>query len=81
MASGNATADDTRGSTEKMLAAIEFSQGIEDSFGDVAAFVPKFLGFLAILVIGYIRSADVDLTADDLRTVPAQERVNAKAEI
>ncbi len=34
--------------------AVEFQQGIEDAFADVAAFVPKLLGFLVILIIGYI---------------------------
>lgn len=33
--------------------ALEFSQGIEDAWGDIASFVPKFLGFLAVLVIGW----------------------------
>lgn len=36
------------------LLAIEFSQGIEDAWSDVATFVPKFIGFLAVLLIGYI---------------------------
>lgn len=34
--------------------AVEWSQGIEDAFSDVAAFVPKLFGFLLILVIGYL---------------------------
>ena len=36
-----------------MLAAIEYSQGIEDAWSSIAAFVPKLLGFLVILVVGY----------------------------
>ena len=35
------------------LAAIQFDQGIEDAWGDIASFVPKLLGFLVILVVGY----------------------------
>ncbi|HMG45309.1 MAG TPA: hypothetical protein VK611_28510 [Acidimicrobiales bacterium] len=35
------------------LVAIEWSQGIEDAWSDVATFVPKLIGFLAILIIGY----------------------------
>jgi mechanosensitive ion channel-like protein len=35
------------------LIAVEWSQGIEDAWSDVASFVPKFLGFLIILLIGY----------------------------
>ena len=34
--------------------AVEWSQGIEDAWSDVASFVPKLLGFLAILIIGYL---------------------------
>jgi hypothetical protein len=37
-----------------MLLAIEFSQGIEDAWSDVASFVPKLFGFLLILIIGYL---------------------------
>jgi hypothetical protein len=36
-----------------VLADIEFSQGIEDAWSDIASFIPKFVGFLVILVIGY----------------------------
>jgi hypothetical protein len=36
-----------------VLAAIEFSNGIEDAWSSVAAFVPKFIGFLVVLVVGY----------------------------
>jgi hypothetical protein len=35
------------------LIAVEWSQGIEDAWSDVASFVPKFIGFLIILLIGY----------------------------
>jgi hypothetical protein len=34
--------------------AIEWSQGFEDAWSDVATFVPKAAAFLAVLVIGYI---------------------------
>jgi len=36
-----------------MLIAVEWSQGIEDAWSDIASFVPKFVGFLIILVVGY----------------------------
>lgn len=36
------------------LFAVEWSQGIEDAWSDVARFVPKLVAFLAILVVGYI---------------------------
>jgi hypothetical protein len=37
-----------------MLAAVEFTRGIEDAWADIAAFVPKFLGFLVVLFVGWI---------------------------
>jgi hypothetical protein len=36
-----------------MLAEIDFEQGVQDAWDKVAAFVPKFIAFLAILIIGY----------------------------
>ena len=37
----------------RVVAAIEFSEGIEDAWSRVATFVPKLLGFLIILAIGF----------------------------
>ena len=37
-----------------MLAAVEWSRGIEDAWARVAAFVPKLLGFLFVLIVGYV---------------------------
>jgi hypothetical protein len=36
-----------------VVAAIEFGEGIEDAWSGIAAFIPKLLGFLVILAIGY----------------------------
>jgi hypothetical protein len=36
-----------------MLAAVEFSRGVEDAWSHVATFLPKFLGFLVILLVGW----------------------------
>ena len=36
-----------------MLAAVEWSQGIQDAWSRVTTFVPKFVGFLIILLIGW----------------------------
>lgn len=44
--------------------AVEFEQGIEDAFSDVAAFVPKLLGFLVILIVGYLVAKAVAKIAD-----------------
>ncbi|HEV2768012.1 MAG TPA: hypothetical protein VGV63_09955 [Acidimicrobiales bacterium] len=38
---------------ENPLVAVDLGQGVEDAFRSVTVFVPKLLGFLAILVIGY----------------------------
>jgi len=46
------------------MLAVEWSQGIEDAWADVAAFIPKFLGFLAILVIGYLVVKAISKAAD-----------------
>ena len=36
------------------LVAVEWSQGVEEAWSDVASFVPKFIGFLIILLVGYV---------------------------
>ena len=36
-----------------VVAAIEFSEGVENAWSSVATFVPKLFGFLVILAIGY----------------------------
>ena len=46
--------------------AVEWSQGIEDAFGDVMAFLPKLLGFLAILIIGYFVAKAIGKAVDAL---------------
>ena len=35
------------------LASVNFSQGVTDAWSAVARFIPKFVGFLVILVIGW----------------------------
>ena len=37
-----------------MLAAVDYSRGVEDAWAKIATFVPKLLGFLAVLIIGYL---------------------------
>lgn len=44
--------------------AVELEQGIEDAFANVAEFVPKLIGFLVILVIGYIIAKVLAKVAD-----------------
>ncbi|HEV2759139.1 MAG TPA: hypothetical protein VGV86_06175 [Acidimicrobiales bacterium] len=36
-----------------MFAAVDFSRGIEDAWARIATFVPKLLGFLVVLIVGY----------------------------
>ena len=48
------------------LIAVEWSQGIEDAWSDIASFVPKFIGFLIILVIGYIIAKAIAKIANSL---------------
>jgi len=38
----------------RTLAAVSYSRGIEDAFARVAAFVPKLIGFLIVLIVGYL---------------------------
>jgi hypothetical protein len=47
-----------------MLVAIEYSQGIEDAFGNVMEFIPKLFGFLAVLIIGYFVVKAISKIAD-----------------
>jgi hypothetical protein len=47
-----------------VIAAIEFSRGVEDAWSGVASFVPKLFGFLAILLIGYFIAKAIAKVAD-----------------
>ncbi len=44
--------------------AVEWSQGIEDAWSDVASFVPKLVGFLVVLVLGYVVAKAISKIAD-----------------
>ncbi len=37
----------------RMFADVDFGGGVEDAWSSIASFVPKLLGFLVILIIGY----------------------------
>ena len=47
-----------------VLADIEFGQGVEDAWSDIASFVPKLLGFLVILVVGWFIAKAISKVAD-----------------
>ena len=49
-----------------MIAAVDYSQGIEDAWVKVAAFVPKMLGFLVVLIVGYFVAKAVAKIFDTL---------------
>ena len=37
-----------------MIASIDYQQGIQDAWTRIATFVPKFIGFLVILLVGWL---------------------------
>ena len=37
-----------------MIAAVQWSDGIQSAWNDLVRFVPRFIGFLLVLVIGYV---------------------------
>ena len=47
-----------------LLGAVEWSNGIEDAWTRTASFVPKFIGFLLILGIGYLVSKAIAKAID-----------------
>jgi hypothetical protein len=49
-----------------MLGGIEFSQGVTNAWNHIITFVPKLLGFLVILVIGYFIAKAVEKILDKL---------------
>jgi hypothetical protein len=36
-----------------MFAAVDYARGVEDAWARIATFVPKMLGFLVVLIVGY----------------------------
>jgi Conserved TM helix len=50
--------------TEPVVVGIEWGQGIEDAWSKIATFVPKFFGFLLVLLIGYFVAKAIAKLAD-----------------
>ncbi len=46
------------------FAAVDFSRGIEDAWAAAAAFLPKFAGFLLILIVGYFIAKAISKAVD-----------------
>ena len=49
-----------------VFAEVQWSQGVEDAWRDTASFVPKLLGFLVILIVGYFIAKAIAKAADVL---------------
>lgn len=47
-----------------MVQAVDFGRGVEDAWSSVAAFVPKLLAFLVILLIGWLVAKSVEKILD-----------------
>jgi Conserved TM helix len=52
--------------TSPSVIAVEWSQGIEDAWSNVARFVPRFVAFLVVLIIGWIIAKAISRIADRL---------------
>lgn len=46
------------------LAAVDYGRGVEDAWSSIASFVPRLIGFVAILVIGYLVVKAISRIAD-----------------
>ncbi|MGW0698798.1 membrane protein [Streptomyces sp. NPDC002867] len=55
--------------------SIDFGQGITDAWSAVARFIPKFLAFLAILIIGWVVAKAIAKVADRLLRKAGFERM------
>jgi hypothetical protein len=49
-----------------MIADIDFSQGVQNAWDHIITFVPKFIGFLVILLIGYFIAKALSKLANSL---------------
>jgi mechanosensitive ion channel-like protein len=53
-AGGGRRVTDRRPKREVSMLAINIQQGLTDAWTGIASFIPKFLGFLVILIVGYV---------------------------
>lgn len=49
---------------DNAVVAVDFGQGVEDAFADVVSFIPKLIGFLLVLAIGYFVAKAVAKVVD-----------------
>jgi hypothetical protein len=59
--------------------SVDFGQGITDAWSAVARFVPKFIGFLVILLIGWLVAKLVARVADQLLRRVGFERLSERS--
>ncbi|MFH8465207.1 hypothetical protein [Streptomyces sp. NPDC017991] len=59
--------------------AINFTQGLDDAWSKIATFVPKLIGFLVILVIGWIISKMIARVLDRVLRKAGSERLSERA--
>ncbi|WP_369029235.1 MULTISPECIES: mechanosensitive ion channel family protein [Streptomyces] len=70
------TSSSTRTSTSL---AIDFTQGLDDAWSKIAQFVPKLIGFLVILVIGWFVSKLIARVLDRVLRKVGSERLSERA--
>lgn len=61
--------------TQNLAWDVHFSQGFTDAFSNIIKFVPQFIGFLAILVIGWIICRVIAAVADRVLRRLGSERI------
>ncbi|MFJ8937709.1 hypothetical protein ACIRL0_18655 [Streptomyces sp. NPDC102365] len=59
--------------------AINFTQGLDDAWSKIATFVPKLIGFLVILVIGWVISKMIARVLDRVLRKVGSERLSERA--
>ncbi|UYQ63761.1 mechanosensitive ion channel family protein [Streptomyces peucetius] len=66
---------------QPLALSVDFGQGFSDAWSAVARFIPKFIAFLAILVIGWFIAKAIAKVADKLLRKVGFERVSERSGI
>ncbi|MGW7360179.1 mechanosensitive ion channel family protein [Streptomyces sp. NPDC054802] len=66
---------------QPLALSVDFGQGISDAWSAVAKFIPKFIAFLAILVIGWIIAKAIAKVVDKLLRKVGFERMSERSGI
>ncbi|MFS8200313.1 mechanosensitive ion channel family protein [Streptomyces sp. CWNU-52B] len=59
--------------------AVNFTQGLDDAWSKIATFVPKLIGFLVVLVIGWIIAKMIAKVLDRVLRKAGSERLSERA--